>query len=63
MTGVRPVVLPAVPGLSNFHEVNVRTYVHRGQDPGVWFFSLDAANALAVKARGGRIISPIITPG
>ena len=49
MTGVRPVGLPAVPWLSNFHETNVRTYVHRaGQDPGVWFFSLDAANPVAV---------------
>jgi hypothetical protein len=50
MTGVRPVGLPAVPGISNFHETNVRTYVHhRGKDPGVWFFSLDAAQRLAVK--------------
>ncbi len=49
MTGVRPVWAPAVPGLSNFHETNVRTYVHRaGRDPGVWFFSLDAANRVAV---------------
>jgi uncharacterized protein YqjF (DUF2071 family) len=49
MRGVRPVGLPAVPGLSAFHETNVRTYVHRhGRDPGVWFFSLDAANLLAV---------------
>ena len=32
-----------------FHEVNLRTYVHRGgRDPGVWFFSLDAASRLAV---------------
>jgi len=50
MTGIRPVLLPPVRGLSSFHEVNVRTYVHRGgRDPGVWFFSLDAANAAAVK--------------
>ncbi|HZT41517.1 MAG TPA: DUF2071 domain-containing protein [Chthonomonadaceae bacterium] len=49
MTGVRPVGVPALPRLSAFHETNVRTYVHRqGRDPGVWFFSLDAANALAV---------------
>jgi uncharacterized protein len=49
MTGVRPVGLPPVRGLSRFHETNVRTYVHReGHDPGVWFFSLDAANAVAV---------------
>jgi uncharacterized protein len=54
MTGVRPVAFPPVPGLSNFHETNVRTYVHfRGQEPGVWFFSLDAASAIAVRlARG-----------
>lgn len=40
---------PSVPGISNFHELNVRTYVHRGgEDPGVWFFSLDAAKAIAV---------------
>src|SRR5271165_6868861 len=28
MTGVRPTGLPAVAGLSSFHETNVRTYVH-----------------------------------
>jgi uncharacterized protein YqjF (DUF2071 family) len=49
MTDVRPVDITAVRGISNFHETNVRTYVHHGgRDPGVWFFSLDAANALAV---------------
>jgi uncharacterized protein YqjF (DUF2071 family) len=49
MQGVRPRWAPAVPGISSFHETNVRTYVHRdGADPGVWFFSLDAANRLAV---------------
>ena len=50
MKGVRPAGLPAVPALSNFHETNVRTYVHfQGRDPGVWFFSLDAANVIAVR--------------
>ncbi len=49
MRGVRPARLPAVRGLSAFLETNVRTYVHaRGQEPGVWFFSLDAANPVAV---------------
>ena len=49
MSGVRPAWSPAVPGLSNFHECNVRTYVHfEGEKPGVWFFSLDAANLIAV---------------
>lgn len=32
---------PAVPYLGTFSEVNVRTYVHAGGRPGVWFFSLD----------------------
>jgi uncharacterized protein YqjF (DUF2071 family) len=46
MTGVRPAWWPA--GFT-FHETNVRTYVHyKGRDPGVWFFSLEAANRLAV---------------
>ena len=48
MTRVQPVWLPFPLA---FHETNVRTYVHRdGRDPGVWFFSLDAANRLAVAA-------------
>lgn len=49
MCEVRPVWAPAVPGLSNFLELNVRTYVHDANGvPGVWFFSLDASNPLAV---------------
>jgi uncharacterized protein YqjF (DUF2071 family) len=48
MSGVRPRLLPAVPGLSAFPELNVRTYVRVGDKPGVWFFSLDAANPIAV---------------
>jgi uncharacterized protein YqjF (DUF2071 family) len=51
MTGVRPILLPPLPWVSAFHEVNVRTYVHLdGADPGVWFFSLDASSKLAVAA-------------
>jgi uncharacterized protein YqjF (DUF2071 family) len=48
MTGVRLRGTPAVPWLSAFPELNVRTYVTCGGKPGVWFFSLDAANSLAV---------------
>jgi uncharacterized protein YqjF (DUF2071 family) len=48
MTGVRPRFVPPVPGLSAFAELNVRTYVVAGGKPGVVFFSLDAANGLAV---------------
>lgn len=49
MCGVRPRFLPQAPGLSNFLELNVRTYVHDADGvPGVWFFSLDANCAPAV---------------
>jgi uncharacterized protein len=44
--------LPAVAGTRRFLELNLRTYVTDGSRPGVWFFSLDAENPLAV--RGAR---------
>jgi uncharacterized protein len=48
MFGIRPKWMPPFPLLSAFPETNVRTYVHRkGEDPGVWFFSLDARPKLA----------------
>src|SRR5262245_243326 len=55
MRDVSPWWSPSVPGVSNFHELNVRTYVHKnGELPGVWFFSLDAASSIAViAARAG----------
>jgi uncharacterized protein YqjF (DUF2071 family) len=50
MSGVRPRFFPPVPGISTFHETNVRTYVrYPDREPGVWFFSLDAASRLAVR--------------
>ncbi len=42
--------MPAVPGLSHFPELNVRTYVTHGGKAGVYFFSLDAASLPAVWA-------------
>jgi uncharacterized protein len=48
MSGVRLRATPVLPGLSAFPELNVRTYVTHGDKPGVWFFSLDAANFIAV---------------
>lgn len=48
MWGIRAPFLPPIPGTSAFHELNVRTYVHYNRVPGVWFFSLDAENSLAV---------------
>src|ERR1700719_3421285 len=50
MSGVRLRWTPALPWLSAFPELNVRTYVTMQDKPGVWFFSLDAANAVAVAA-------------
>jgi len=57
MQGVRPRFVPAVPWLSAFPELNLRTYVtvrDRGiEKRGVYFFSLEAANPVAVAlARG-----------
>ncbi len=49
MSSVAPRCCPAVPGLSRFLELNVRTYVIRDGKPGVWFFSLDAENPIAVR--------------
>ncbi len=42
--------LPSLPGLRNFPDLNVRTYVRDEQTgtPGMYFFSLDATNLLAV---------------
>jgi uncharacterized protein len=43
-----------IPKVSSFLEVNVRTYVTVEDKPGIWFFSLDAENPLAVEgARRG----------
>jgi hypothetical protein len=55
MRDVAPRWAPSVPGISHFHELNVRTYVHhQGKDPGVWFFSLDAAATIAVTIARAR---------
>ena len=49
MERVRPAWLPPLPWLSWFHELNVRTYVYDEQgQPGVWFYSLDCNQPLAV---------------
>jgi len=59
VTGARPTLMPPLPWVSDFHEVNVRTYVHRnGAEPGVWFFSLDAANPVVVTAARALFLLP-----
>lgn len=50
MRGVRPSFLPPLPFLSNFQELNVRTYVRDSDgNPGVWFYSLDCNQPVAVR--------------
>lgn len=44
---------PSVPTATDFLELNLRTYVRAGDRVGVWFYSLDASSALAV--RGARL--------
>ncbi len=58
MSGVRTRFLPAVRGLSSFPELNVRTYVVRDEKPGVFFFSLDAGNPVAVEIARQRFALP-----
>jgi len=48
MTNTRLRLTPALPWVSEFCELNVRTYVAVDGKPGVYFFSLDAASPLAV---------------
>lgn len=51
MRNVRPAGLLALPRISNFLELNVRTYVFDSScTPGVWFYSLDCNQPLAVIA-------------
>src|SRR5579884_1510430 len=55
--GLRPRGIPALPVVSRFLELNLRTYVVFDGRPGVFFFSLDAANLSAVVgARFGYLL-------
>lgn len=50
LTNVAPRGVPSLPWVSEFPELNVRTYVRVGDRPGVYFFSLDAGSWVAVHA-------------
>lgn len=50
MTNVAPRRVRPLPWVSEFPELNVRTYVRVGDRPGVYFLSLDAGSTLAVHA-------------
>ena len=49
ITGLRARGTFPLPVVSNFRELNVRTYVTRDGKPGIWFLSLDASSQLAVE--------------
>ena len=55
----RPPLVPAVPGLSDFPETNLRAYVRApdGTD-GLWFLSLDAASLPTVLAARAAVGAP-----
>jgi uncharacterized protein len=61
MTNVAPRLVPAVPWISAFPELNVRTYVSVAGRPGVYFFSLDAANPVAVAVARAFVHLPYFT--
>jgi uncharacterized protein YqjF (DUF2071 family) len=48
LSDLRPRGVPALPWVSSFDEINVRTYVVHEGIPGIYFFSLDANSTLAV---------------
>jgi len=61
MTNVAPRFVPAIPFVSEFAELNVRTYVTIGGKPGVYFFSLDAESAMAVSTARSLLHLPYFT--
>jgi len=61
MTNVKPRGVPALPWVSEFPELNVRTYVRVADEPGIFFFSLDAGSALAVHAARTMLNLPYFT--
>lgn len=52
MKNVHPRFLPAFAPLSNFHEINLRTYIDTGGRKGVYFLSIEAQKWLSTKLSG-----------
>ncbi|WP_026706528.1 YqjF family protein [Flavobacterium soli] len=48
MQKIRPRQLPAVAYISDFHEINLRTYIDRDGKKGVYFLSMEAEKSLSV---------------
>jgi uncharacterized protein len=45
---LRPRLIPSMSFISDFHEINVRTYVKHNGNPGIYFFSLEASKKIPV---------------
>jgi uncharacterized protein YqjF (DUF2071 family) len=43
MNNIRPRYLPPFPPISDFHEINIRTYVTKNNKSGVYFLSIEAS--------------------
>lgn len=53
MNKIRPRILPAFSPVSDFDEINIRTYVRRNNKQGVYFLSIEGGKLLSCKiARG-----------
>lgn len=48
MQKIRPRHLPFFKPISDFHEINVRTYVTKNNKPGVYFINIEAQKAVSV---------------
>ncbi|WP_262714041.1 DUF2071 domain-containing protein [Phaeocystidibacter marisrubri] len=48
MEKIRPAHLPPFSPISNFHEINIRTYVSYKGTPGVYFLSIEGGEALVL---------------
>jgi uncharacterized protein YqjF (DUF2071 family) len=57
MAGVRPRWLPALGAISNFPELNFRTYVRHNGKPGIYFLSIRAGKRAAVQL--SRLLSAL----
>lgn len=49
MENIRPRYLPSFPPISNFDEINIRTYVRYKEKPGVFFLSIEGGTSLSCK--------------
>ncbi|WP_299311945.1 DUF2071 domain-containing protein [uncultured Aquimarina sp.] len=49
MEKIRPKYLPYFPPISNFNEINIRTYIKSGKKTGVYFLSIEGAKKISCK--------------